>query len=82
MDQINRLTSQIATLNGQVAQMQGLGKDPGSTQDQRDELIRQLSSLVNISVTQSYGLVTRDEPTDAMREVIAATRSLVFEEEP
>jgi len=27
-------------------------------------------------------LVTRDEPTDAMREVIAATRSLVFEEEP
>src|SRR6266404_3193523 len=36
----------------------------------------------NISVTQSYGLVTRDEPTDAMREVIAATRSLVFEEEP
>ena len=53
VDQINRLTSQIATLNGQVAQMQGLGKDPGSTQDQRDELIRQLSSLVNISVTQS-----------------------------
>ena len=33
--------------------MQGLGKDPGSTQDQRDELIRQLSSLVNIAVTQS-----------------------------
>ena len=53
VDQINRLTSQIATLNGQVAQMQGLGKDPGSTQDQRDELIRQLSGLVNISVTQS-----------------------------
>ena len=53
VDQINRLTSQIATLNGQVAQMQGLGKDPGTTQDQRDELIRQLSSLVNISVTQS-----------------------------
>jgi ABC-type phosphate transport system substrate-binding protein len=36
----------------------------------------------NISVMQSYGLVTRNEPTDAMREVIAATRSLVFEEEP
>jgi flagellar hook-associated protein 1 len=53
VDQINRLTSQIATLNGQVAQMQGMGKEPGSTQDQRDELIRQLSSLVNISVTQS-----------------------------
>src|SRR5262249_14412853 len=50
VDQINHLTTQIATLNGQVAQMQGLGKDPGTTQDQRDELIRQLSGLVNISV--------------------------------
>ena len=57
VDQINRLTSQIATLNGQVAQMQGLGKDPGTTQDQRDELIRQLSGLVNVSVTQTeHGL--------------------------
>jgi flagellar hook-associated protein 1 len=57
VDQINRLTGQIATLNGQVAQMQGLGQDPGSTQDQRDELIRQLSGLVNISVTQTeHGL--------------------------
>ena len=57
VDQINRLTSQIAALNGQVAQMQGLGKDPGTVQDQRDELIRQLSGLVNISVTQTeHGL--------------------------
>jgi flagellar hook-associated protein 1 len=57
VDQINRLTSQIAALNGQVAQMQGLGQDPGSTQDQRDELIRQLSTLVNVSVTQTeHGL--------------------------
>ena len=37
--------------------MQGLGKDPGTVQDQRDELIRQLSGLVNISVTQTeHGL--------------------------
>lgn len=57
VDQINRLTSQIAKLNGEVAQMQGLGQDPGSTQDQRDELIRQLSGLIDISVTQTeHGL--------------------------
>src|SRR4029077_8777626 len=57
VDQINRLTSQIATLNGQVAQMQGLGKEPGTIQDQRDELVRQLSGLVNVSVTQTeHGL--------------------------
>ncbi len=57
VSQINRLTSQIAALNGQVAQMQGLGKEPGTIQDQRDELVRQLSGLVNISVTQTeHGL--------------------------
>jgi flagellar hook-associated protein 1 len=57
VSQINRLTSQIATLNGQVAHMQGLGKEPGTIQDQRDEAIRQLSGLVNISVTQTeHGL--------------------------
>jgi len=57
VDQINRLTTQIANLNGQVAQMQGLGQDPGTIQDQRDELIRQLSGLVNVNVTQSeHGL--------------------------
>ena len=37
--------------------MQGLGQDPGTVQDQRDQLITQLSALVNISVTQSeHGL--------------------------
>jgi len=57
VSQINRLTSQIAALNGQVAQMQGLGKEPGTIQDQRDELVRQLSGLVNVSVTQTeHGL--------------------------
>ncbi len=57
VDQINRLTTQIAALNGQVAQMQGLNQDPGTIQDQRDELVRQLSGLVNVSVTQTeHGL--------------------------
>ncbi len=53
VNQINQLTEQIAKLNGQVAQIQGLGQDAGITQDQRDELIRQLSNLVNISVTET-----------------------------
>jgi flagellar hook-associated protein 1 FlgK len=57
VNQINQLTKQIATLNGQVAQMQGLKQDPGTVQDQRDQLITQLSALVNVSVTQSeHGL--------------------------
>jgi flagellar hook-associated protein 1 FlgK len=53
VNQINQLTSQIADLNAQVAQLQGLGKDPGTTQDQRDQLVQQLSQLVNVSVTQT-----------------------------
>jgi flagellar hook-associated protein 1 FlgK len=57
VNQINQLTKQIATLNGQVAQIQGLGKDPGTVQDQRDQLITQLSALVNVSVTTTeHGL--------------------------
>jgi phosphate transport system substrate-binding protein len=35
-----------------------------------------------IQIAQSYNLVSLNEPTDAMRAVIAATRSVVFEEEP
>ncbi len=57
VNQINQLTKQIANLNGQVSQMKGLGQEPGVIQDQRDQLISQLSQLVNISVTQSeHGL--------------------------
>jgi flagellar hook-associated protein 1 FlgK len=57
VNQINQLTQQIATLNGQVTAITGQGQDPGAVQDQRDELIRQLSSLVNVSVTQTeHGL--------------------------
>ena len=32
--------------------MQGLGQEPGTIQDQRDELIRQLSGLVNVRHTK------------------------------
>jgi phosphate transport system substrate-binding protein len=35
-----------------------------------------------VLITQSYNLVSLNEPTDAMRAVIAATRNVVFEEEP
>ena len=51
--QINSLTSQIAQLNGQVAQLTSAGKDGGTIQDQRDELVQQLSKLTGIAVTQS-----------------------------
>ena len=51
--QINSLTTQIAQLNGQVAQLTAAGQDGGTTEDQRDELVQQLSTLTGITVVQS-----------------------------
>jgi flagellar hook-associated protein 1 FlgK len=58
VDQINQLTTQIASLNAKVSQMQGLGEDAGGIQDQRDELVSQLSQIVNLSVTQTEHGIT------------------------
>ncbi len=51
--QINSLTQQIAQLNGQVSQLTAAGQDGGTVEDQRDELVQQLSQLTGVSVTQS-----------------------------
>jgi flagellar hook-associated protein 1 FlgK len=51
--QINTLTQQIAQLNGQVSQLTSAGQDGGTTEDQRDELVQQLSALTGVSITQS-----------------------------
>jgi flagellar hook-associated protein 1 FlgK len=53
--QINSLTQQIAQLNGQLSQLTQSGQDGGTVQDQRDELVQQLSTLTGISVSQSSG---------------------------
>lgn len=50
--QINSLTQQIAQLNGQLAQVPA-GEDGGTVEDQRDQLVQQLSGLTGISVSQS-----------------------------
>ncbi len=51
--QINTLTAQIAQLNGQVAQLTAAGKDGGTVEDQRDQLVQQLSALTGVSITQT-----------------------------
>jgi flagellar hook-associated protein 1 len=48
--QVNQLTSQIAALNPQVAAAQATGQSTGSLVDQRNQLISQLSGLVDTSV--------------------------------
>jgi flagellar hook-associated protein 1 FlgK len=52
VSQINSLTSQIGQLNAQLAQLPA-GQDGGTVQDQRDQLVQQLSGLTGIQITQS-----------------------------
>ena len=51
--QINSLTSQIAQLNGQLSQSATSANGGGTIEDQRDQLVQQLSALTGISVTQT-----------------------------
>jgi flagellar hook-associated protein 1 FlgK len=52
VSQINSITQQIAQLNGQLAGLPA-GQDGGTIEDQRDQLVQQLSELTGISVSQS-----------------------------
>lgn len=53
VQQINLLTGQIAGLNTQISEMQGVNQDASALLDQRDVLIGQLSSLIDVSTIQS-----------------------------
>jgi flagellar hook-associated protein 1 FlgK len=53
VQQVNTLTGQIATLNTQISQLQGVGQDPSAFIDKRDVLIGQLSGLIDVSSIKS-----------------------------
>jgi len=53
VSQVNQLTSQIAALNPQIAAAQAAGQSTGSLVDQRNQLISQLSGLVDTSITDA-----------------------------
>jgi flagellar hook-associated protein 1 len=53
VSQVNQLTQQIAGLNVQISNLVSLGHDAGSFLDQRTQLVRKLSGLVDISETQA-----------------------------
>jgi flagellar hook-associated protein 1 len=50
---INRLTAQIAKLNGQISSFQSTGQEANPLEDQRDQAINQLSQLVDVSVVDA-----------------------------
>jgi len=53
VQQINTLTSQIAKLNTQIASVQNTGGNASAFLDQRDQLVNQLSSLIDVSQIKS-----------------------------
>lgn len=52
VDEVNQLTSQIANLNDQIMKATAAGLKPNDLMDQRDQLIKDMSTIVNVSVIQ------------------------------
>ena len=50
--QVNDLSHQIASVNGEIVRSKGLGDNPNDLMDRRDLLVEKLSSLINVTVTQ------------------------------
>jgi flagellar hook-associated protein 1 len=64
-DSVNQLTSQIAALNPQIALLQASGQNAGTLEDQRTQLINQLSQLIDVNTVQSdngFTLTTAGAP--------------------
>ena len=66
--EINALTTEIASLNGQIVPLAGAGNDAGDLHDQRDLALDRLSTLIDIDY--------RANPNDAVNVTIGG-RSLV-----
>jgi len=49
VDEVNRLAAEVASLNQQIAAVQGEGKQPNDLLDQRDQALSQLSELIGIT---------------------------------
>lgn len=58
VQQVNTLTQQIATLNGQISALENVGQDASQFVDQRDNLINQLSGLIDVSEIRSDSGIT------------------------
>ena len=57
VQQVNTLTGQISHLNGQITNLENLQEDASAFIDQRDVLIQQLSSLIDVaSIKSNNGL--------------------------
>lgn len=58
VQQVDTLTQQIAGLNGQIAALENVGQSASAFVDQRDNLINQLSGLIDVSEIKSDSGIT------------------------
>ena len=58
VQQVNTLTKQIAGLNGEITALENVGQDANAFVDQRDNLINQLSGLIDVSEIKSDSGIT------------------------
>jgi flagellar hook-associated protein 1 FlgK len=52
VDRVNSLTRQIASLNGNIQRSKAMGDNPNDLMDRRDLLVDQLSSIIDVTVSQ------------------------------
>jgi flagellar hook-associated protein 1 FlgK len=58
LTEINQLSTQIASLNQQIASTGSAGQNPGTIEDQRDQLVSQLSQLTTVQASSTSAGVT------------------------
>lgn len=59
VDEINRMAEEIADLNGHVQSVEASGQNANDYRDERDELLKELSQLINFSSSENTdGVVT------------------------
>jgi flagellar hook-associated protein 1 FlgK len=79
--QINTLTSQIAQLNGQISTANQIGQNAGTFVDQRDQLVNQLSGLIDVSeIPAGNGSLTLT--TTAGASLVVGTQSYQLTTQP
>ncbi len=58
VSQVNALTSQIASVDQQIGNLQSSNQTPGTLVDQQNNLIQQLSALINVQVIPTGNSIT------------------------
>ncbi len=82
VQQINTLTGQIAKVNNQITALEATGGDAGSFIDQRDQLIGQLSQLIDVSSIKSDNGLTLTTSNGSPLVAAGQSFSLTLQTDP